>query len=422
MTETTTHPPIPRLPELAPEPPPAGDPAGRAARTRTAIIDATRALFLERGYAGTRISDITAACGISRAGFYNYFKDKRDVFILLGSAAFRELLDVVARWDSLPTPATSADVIGWVRDYLAFMDRHGAFLHAFSWSAPEDDEFRSGARRMQMRVAFQLGLRLRARQPRPTSAPEALGLVVLAMLDRTWYGSRVTRLPVDDADMVRTAAALIRCCLTAEPAAVAVGPDRARPAAGAAPQRPADPVLDAARRLFVQRDVADVAVADVVAACGVDRAEFAARFGSTKALFLATGSASLQEVLDAIDGWDRLPRPCSTDDVAGWVDAWFDTLDRHGVFVYLFALAVRPGTEFAAHGLSSLMKVAWALGTRLRSRQAVPSVAPDALGLAVLGMVSDTWAHSRAERLPIGHADLVAVLAAALQDLLTTRE
>src|SRR5690348_15897414 len=119
MTETT-HPTLPRLPELAPEAPePTGPRGGRAARTRAAIIDATRDLFLERGYAGTRISDITAACGISRAGFYTYFRDKRDIFALLGAAAYRDALDVVARGVALPTPATTPDVVGWVRAYYA---------------------------------------------------------------------------------------------------------------------------------------------------------------------------------------------------------------------------------------------------------------------------------------------------------------
>ncbi|WP_214404456.1 TetR/AcrR family transcriptional regulator [Pseudonocardia lacus] len=418
MTETTTHPALPRLPELAPAPrEPVGGRSGRAERTRTAIIDATRALFLGRGYAATRISDITAACGISRAGFYTYFRDKRDIFVLLGAAAYRDMLDTVALWDPLPSPAGTADVVGWVRAYLGYMDRHGAFLHASSWSAPDDEQVRSGTRRMHMRVVFQLGIRLRARQTHPTTAPEALGLVVLAMLNRSWYGSRVTRLPVDDADMVRTAAALIRSCLAAEPAVDAgPGPDRA-PA-----PRHGDPVLDAARGLFVRREFRDLAVADVLATCGIDRAEFTTRFGgSTEALFLATGTASLQEVLESIDGWDRLPRPCSPADIAGWVDDWFAVLDRHGIFVYLFALAVLPGTEWTAMGMRGLMKVAWALGTRLRSRQEVPTVAPDALGLAVLGMVSDTWAHSRVEGLPVRHADLVATLAAALHDLLTTR-
>ncbi|WP_459959875.1 TetR/AcrR family transcriptional regulator, partial [Mycobacterium avium] len=56
----------------------------RGERTRSAILDASRRLFLERGYAGTPINAITEACGISRAGFYTYFKDKREIFNVLG--------------------------------------------------------------------------------------------------------------------------------------------------------------------------------------------------------------------------------------------------------------------------------------------------------------------------------------------------
>ena len=38
--------------------------ATRGERTRSAILDASRRLFLERGYAGTPINAITEACGI----------------------------------------------------------------------------------------------------------------------------------------------------------------------------------------------------------------------------------------------------------------------------------------------------------------------------------------------------------------------
>lgn len=63
----------------------------RGERTRSAILDASRRLFLERGYAGTPINAITEACGISRAGFYTYFKDKREIFNVLGKTAYHEV-------------------------------------------------------------------------------------------------------------------------------------------------------------------------------------------------------------------------------------------------------------------------------------------------------------------------------------------
>jgi AcrR family transcriptional regulator len=180
----------------------------RAARTRAAIVAATRALFLERGYAGTRIANITDACGISRAGFYTYFKDKREIFDVLGETAYRDVLDVVGEWDELPSPCTSADVRGWVRRYFAYLDRQGAFILA-AQSGPPDEEVRASSSRMQMRVAWLLGVGLRNRQTTPTDAPEALGLATQSLLDRTWYHSRVQRLPVDDEDLITAVTSMI---------------------------------------------------------------------------------------------------------------------------------------------------------------------------------------------------------------------
>jgi TetR/AcrR family transcriptional regulator len=174
----------------------------RANRTREAILDATRRLFLDRGFAGTRISNITDACGISRAGFYTYFKDKREIFAVLGQAAYHDFLGVITRWETIPTPCSDADIAAWVRVYFSYMDVHGAFILSSSHSAPDDEEFRAAARRLEMRSAWLLGTNLRQRQAVPTDAPEALGLMVVAMLDRCWFQRRVQQLPVSEDDLV----------------------------------------------------------------------------------------------------------------------------------------------------------------------------------------------------------------------------
>ncbi|WP_250286787.1 TetR/AcrR family transcriptional regulator [Frankia sp. CiP1_Cm_nod2] len=181
----------------------------RAARTRDAILEGARRLFLDRGYAGTRIGNITDACGISRAGFYTYFRDKREVFNALGENAYRDILKIVSRWEVMPRPCDLPDVIGWVRAYFAFMDVHGAFIFASGPSAPADEQFRTSSRRMQMRVAFLLGANLRGRQAEPTIVPEALGLSIMGMLERAWYYCRAQELPVGDDDIIRTVARLI---------------------------------------------------------------------------------------------------------------------------------------------------------------------------------------------------------------------
>ncbi|SPM34944.1 Acyl-CoA synthetase (AMP-forming)/AMP-acid ligase II, partial [Mycobacterium rhizamassiliense] len=186
----------------------------RALQTRHAILEAARSLFLSRGYAGTRINDITDKCGISRAGFYTYFKDKAEVFAALGQDAYHDAQSVVRGWETLGAHPTLDEVKSWVGAYFAYMDVHGAFvLSSSSWSS-SSDAFREGARRMEMHVAAPLGLALQTRQSAPTPSTETLGLAVLALLDRAWYFVRPEGLPVEDDDMVTTVASMIMAVLT----------------------------------------------------------------------------------------------------------------------------------------------------------------------------------------------------------------
>ncbi|HVW45061.1 MAG TPA: TetR/AcrR family transcriptional regulator [Amycolatopsis sp.] len=189
----------------------------RAARTRAAILDAARELFLDHGYAGTQVAHITRACGISRAGFYTYFRDKHEVFLLLADKSYRAVLEVVGRWHTLPHSCTPGEIAGWVRAYFDFLDVHGAFIFASIQSGPDDARLVASSRRRQARVAYQLGAHLRERQARPARTPEALGLATMAMLDRCWQAHHAQRVPIEADDVIETIAGLISGILTAKP-------------------------------------------------------------------------------------------------------------------------------------------------------------------------------------------------------------
>lgn len=52
-------------------------------QTRKKIADATRALFIQKGYTATSIEDIVAATGSSKGNIYYHFKNKEGLFLHL---------------------------------------------------------------------------------------------------------------------------------------------------------------------------------------------------------------------------------------------------------------------------------------------------------------------------------------------------
>ncbi|OBI41912.1 TetR family transcriptional regulator [Mycobacterium kyorinense] len=77
----------------------------RGDQTRRDLVDAGRALFVEKGYFGTSISDLVTRSGVgTRGAFYHHFKDKAELF----RAVFEEVeRDLTLR--SLASPPQGAD-------------------------------------------------------------------------------------------------------------------------------------------------------------------------------------------------------------------------------------------------------------------------------------------------------------------------
>lgn len=83
----------------------------RTEATSKALLDAARALFVERGYGETSTPDISTAAGTTRGALYHHFVDKRDVFrqVLAREAqAVRDDIEAASRADLSPADALIA--------------------------------------------------------------------------------------------------------------------------------------------------------------------------------------------------------------------------------------------------------------------------------------------------------------------------
>ena len=72
--------------------------------TRAALLDAAHQVFKDTGYYGSSISEITRRRGISMGNFYQYFKNKEQVFLELSDLILSRFM---ARAESLSAPQAS---------------------------------------------------------------------------------------------------------------------------------------------------------------------------------------------------------------------------------------------------------------------------------------------------------------------------
>jgi AcrR family transcriptional regulator len=113
---------------------------------REMIIEAAEELFSQYGYHNTQIMDIVKAVGMSAGTFYNYFKDKRDLFAQLTRhnfsmfrARIKEVRNPVNIWDQADRLSKLNETYSAYFDYI---DSHQQqFLILLRGSFGVDEEF-----------------------------------------------------------------------------------------------------------------------------------------------------------------------------------------------------------------------------------------------------------------------------------------
>lgn len=180
---------------------PDGGGARKSDRTRVAILDAARIAFARKGFSGVTIRDITDLARVTRANFYYYFRDKTELFVELGTATYREAMQVVETLSDLGDPPSRHGIEEWVVRYFRYLDRNGAFVIRSEEDMPRDPAFRVVVARSHRRAAQALGQRIaKVAAAPPAVDAAAIGLAVMAMLERSWLiqHNNVSEIPRDE--------------------------------------------------------------------------------------------------------------------------------------------------------------------------------------------------------------------------------
>lgn len=105
-----------------------------AARSKAAILDAARDVFVEAGFSGARTGEITKRAGVPQGLLYHYFESKEALFeeVLNQSLRpyFEETYRMLAEWTGEPSPDLLA---GAIRLYFDFLTRNPHVPRLMAW-------------------------------------------------------------------------------------------------------------------------------------------------------------------------------------------------------------------------------------------------------------------------------------------------
>jgi AcrR family transcriptional regulator len=116
--------------------------SSRGRRTRTAIVQAAREVFEEKGFDEARIADITARADTAYGSFYTYFDSKEAVFRELARDLSAAIF-TASRASDLPDASPEDKIRHTTRLYLETFAENARLMSVFEQVAARDEYFRT---------------------------------------------------------------------------------------------------------------------------------------------------------------------------------------------------------------------------------------------------------------------------------------
>lgn len=160
-------------------------------RTRRRLLEAARSAFGERGYAASRVDDVTRLAGTSHGAFYLYFANKQEVLEALAVETSSEMYALADRLEGIEMGEAGFEQLrAWVGDFVDAYRRNAAVVNAWIVAEPEDSRFDALGREVLAKFAGRVAGTIRravASGARHPVDPGVAATSLVAMLERFCY-------------------------------------------------------------------------------------------------------------------------------------------------------------------------------------------------------------------------------------------
>jgi len=162
--------------------------------TKSAILKKAAALFSDKGYAGTSMSDLAEELGLSKAAIYHHFESKESLLQNLMDSTFTDLENFIAENEAVP--ANQVDLQDVLRKFAKITLTHREVIRLVLSQIPAEMKAQSPERNQCM---IRLQKLLSGRNPNAESqmrAKAAIAIVATGILPPV-YGKPVKTEEID---------------------------------------------------------------------------------------------------------------------------------------------------------------------------------------------------------------------------------
>jgi TetR/AcrR family transcriptional regulator len=383
-------------------------PAGRgnapeetARNRRRRLFGAMVAVSSEKGYEATTIGDLAQVAGVSRAAFYELFKDKQDCLLAAVDAMVEPALTVIERAEDAPTG--EARVRQAVEAFLGLIAEQPAaaktaFIEVYG-AGPDGEAAIDRAIDVFESFGISQFNQIPGREEMPPRMVRALVGGLLKVIQKRLYSDEADQLP-------RLAEPIADWALSyPSPPGPLRGPKRrgrkARPFAER--QRVAHPperVLRALAAAVAEKGYAAATVAEVIERAGTSYRVFYGHFdGKEEAVLAALDSGAAQMVASVIPAFHRARS--WPESVRAAYEAMFAFAMEEPEYARLGAVEMYPVGRKALRRRDNVMEGLEALLTPgYQLAPETPPIAAEAIGGAIYALIHDQMKRKGAETLP----------------------